>query len=241
MWVGITFAIYSVVMGVPLAAAIVFTIGFHEYCHLLMAHKLGMRTNGFNMIPFIGAMAFVPQGYKTLWRNALVSFAGPLGGGALAFITFGLSLLTGSTFLGAVAFWMAALNLFNLLPISFMDGGQLMNTITYSINRKAGLWIMVTTTILGTFFIGCLNPLIAILVGFFGLMLCRREYSNQKNFAEGKSWLCTPDFLNKPFPMSKKEIQKVALIWITSFVTLTAFCIILSHSSYSDVSLLLGR
>jgi len=241
MWIGITYIIYGFMMGWPLAAAVVFTIGFHEYCHLTMAAKLGMKTQGFILIPFVGGMAFVPSGYKTLWNQAQVVFAGPLGGGLMSFITLGVSFLVGSPFLGAVAFWMGVLNLFNLFPISFMDGGQLMNTITYSINRKMGLYLMVASTVIGTLGIACINPILSAFVFIFGFAHCRREYNNQKNMELGKSWLCTPDFLNKPFPMDKKEITKVSLIWSSSILILGTYCFFLYHSPLSNLSTLLAR
>lgn len=241
MWMGITYIIYGFMMGWPLAAAIIFTIAFHEYCHLMMASKLGMKTKGFTMIPFVGGMSFVTSGYKTLWDQALVVFAGPLGGGLMSFITFGTYLLTGNPFLGAVAFWMGVLNLFNLFPISFMDGGQLMNCITYSINRKIGMYFMMASTVIGSLMIGYVNPILSVFIFIFGTMHCLREYNNQKNLAFGKTWLCTKDFLNKPFPMNKKEIIKVSLVWFSSVLILSIYCFTLYHSPISNLSNLLAR
>jgi Zn-dependent protease len=241
MWMIVTLVIYGLMMGWPLAVAMVFTIAFHEYCHLLMASKLGMKTQGFTMIPFVGGMAFVPSGYKTLWRQAQVVFAGPIGGGLMSFITFGVYLLTGMPFLGAVAFWMGVMNLFNLLPISFMDGGLLMNTISYSINRKLGLYIMVTSTMIGSILISFFAPILSIFILIFGIMHCYREYNNQKNEASGKTWLCTKDFLNKPFPMNKKEITKVSLIWSSSVVILSIYCFLLYHTPLSNITTLLAH
>jgi len=241
LWMVITYIIYGFVVGWPLAAAITFTIAFHEYCHLIMAAKLGMKTKGFTMIPFVGALAFVPEGYKTLWRQAQVVFAGPIGGGLMAFITFGVCLWTGNPWFGAIAFWMGVMNLINLLPISFLDGGQLINTITYSINRKIGLYLMCASTVIGAILIGYFSPIVGIFIWIFGLMHCLREYNNQKYAALEMTWLCTPDFRNKPFPMNKKEISKVVIIWSISVLVLSLFCLFLHHSSYSNSSLLLDQ
>jgi Zn-dependent protease len=237
-WMGITFVIYSFLVGWPLAAAIVLTVSFHEYCHLLMAHKLRMKTKGFTLIPFIGGMAFISSNYKTLWRQAQVVLAGPLGGALLSFITFAIYLMTRSPWLGTVAFWMGVMNLGNLCPASFLDGGQLTNTILYSINRKIGMYVMFATTIIGSLLIGYINPILGIFVLIFGLLHCRREYNNQKNFELGNTWLCTEDFLNKPFPLNKKQIIKVALIWSISTLVLVIYCLILNHLHLSNTSLL---
>lgn len=240
IWVAITFVVYTLLMGWHLALATVITIGFHEYCHLMMAHKLGMRTQGFTMLPFIGGLAYVPGNYKSLWNQAKVVFAGPIGGGALAFLTFGVYLITGSVWFSTVAFIMAFLNLFNLLPLSFMDGGQLMNTISYTINRKWGLRIMIGSTILAFFGIVWFNPLIAAFVGILGFLHIRREFRNQKFMALGMPELCTSDYLNKPFPLNNKQIRNVAIIWISSVLILGLFCLFLFHSPLVDLSVLTG-
>lgn len=241
VWIASTYLIYSFIFGWSIAAAFVVAIGFHEYCHLLMAHRLGMPTRGFTMLPFIGGMAYATGQYKSLWNQAKIVFAGPIGGGLLAFLTFGVYLITNSVWFSTVAFYMAILNLFNLLPLAFMDGGQLMNTITYSINRKIGLRIAMGSTIVAVLLIGWFNPILAVFVGILGLMHIKREYRNQKFMAEGKSWMCTPDFLNKPYPLNKKQIRNVSIIWIVSILTLGIFCLLLAHSPLFNLSVLLGR
>lgn len=241
MWMLLTTVIYSFLMGWPLAMTIVFTIAFHEYCHLCMAHRLGMRTQGFTMVPFIGGMSYVPyEGYKTHWRQAQVLLAGPIGSAAMGFLWFGIYLLTGVPFFAAAAFWMGIMNIFNLLPISFLDGGQIMNCISYSTNRKVGLYLMLGSTLLGTLgIVWAGSYIVGLFVLIFGLLHCRREYRNQKYARLGMTWMCTSDYLNKPFPLNENEIKKVFFIWLVSVITITLFCIYLSNLGFSSFALLL--
>ena len=237
-WIGITFAIYAVLAGWPFALALVISVGFHEYCHLLMAHKLGMETEGFTMIPFVGGLAYVSSKYKNLWDKAKVLFAGPIGGGALALLTFVVYLATGVPFFAAVAFWMAALNLFNLLPLSFLDGGQLMGTVTFSINRKIGLWINIVSTVLAAALILYANPVLGIFVGILGAMQIRKEYRNQKLMAMGFPELCSEDFRKPPLALTKKQMLRVVGVWVATFLILGSFCLSLYKSPLTNISIL---
>src|SRR5262249_13198887 len=60
------------------------------------------------------------------WRNALISAAGPFAGGigALACLLYGNAV--DSDLLRALAYAGFLLNLFNLIPIGFLDGGHIL-------------------------------------------------------------------------------------------------------------------
>ena len=178
----ITFILYSLLIGWKIAALLVVAIVFHECCHILAAKVQGLKTRGMYLIPFIGGISFVGGPYKKLSQQAIVVLAGPFGGGVLAFLTFGLYVMTGISFLGFSAYLMGAMNLFNLLPLAMMDGGQLMNTISYSFNRKLGLKLQVISSILAVILLAIyLNPVIALFIGFLGYRSIKIEYLNQKN------------------------------------------------------------
>jgi Zn-dependent protease len=178
----ITFIIYSLLAGWQVSALLVIAIGFHECSHLLAAKILKLKTRGFYLLPFIGGISFVAERYKRLTQQAFVVLAGPVGGGVLAFFTFFLYIMTGIPFLGYSAYLMGALNLFNLLPLSMMDGGQLMNTISYSINRKLGFRLQVISSVLAVILLAIfINPILALFIAFLGYGPLKTEYLNQKN------------------------------------------------------------
>ena len=219
-WAIATFIIYNLVVGWHMALLVMVSVGFHELCHLMAARKLGLKTGGFYFLPFIGGISIVGK-YQKLSQQAKVVLAGPMGGGALACLTYLLYLMTGShyQFLGFSAFCMAALNLFNLLPLSMMDGGQLMNTISYSINRKAGFYLQLVSTVLAVIIIGYIRPILSIVVGALGFMPLLTEYRNQKNYQD-KSWLCTEAYLNLPESMSTRQMLKTGAYWLMTAAAL---------------------
>jgi Zn-dependent protease len=61
------------------------------------------------------------------WRNALVSIAGPLAGGLGALACLGYAEATDSRFWFALAYTGFFLNLINLVPIGFLDGGHVLS------------------------------------------------------------------------------------------------------------------
>ena len=68
--------------------------------------------------------------------NALVSLAGPVTGGVGAGVVLAVGEAQDSRFLLALAYVGFFLNLFNLLPIGFLDGGHLMRS--WSVLRRGG-------------------------------------------------------------------------------------------------------
>ena len=67
---------------------------------------------------------------------------GPVWGTAFALATGIAYYFTGLPVLAAAAGWMATLNLFNMLPITPLDGGRILNSIVWSIRSNLGLIYM---------------------------------------------------------------------------------------------------
>jgi Zn-dependent protease len=116
-------------------AVLVVVIAFHE-----AGHALGMRLFGFRdvrmfFIPFFGAaVSGRPRG-AAAWKEAIVSLLGPVPG-----IFLGLALLFFArrqpTTLAVTAIQsLLFLNVFNLLPFGFLDGGQFIERIIFSRHR----------------------------------------------------------------------------------------------------------
>lgn len=207
-----TFLVYTWLVNWKVAILLIIGVGFHEYCHLLAAKKMKLSTGGFFILPFMGGVAFVTERYKSYSQQSFVALAGPIGGGLLAAVTGLLWYLTKIPFLGQAAQWMAFMNLFNLLPLSFLDGGQILNTVTFSINEKFGVVCKVISTIVAIFVIFKLNPLIAGLVLVFGTAECWAEIKAWKAKEEGDDHLVPDHILNRPRPMSLSKL------WITNTV-----------------------
>jgi Zn-dependent protease len=223
------------------AAMLVVGVGFHELSHLWAAKKLGLKTRGFYLVPFMGGVAFIEGPYKRYSQQAFVVLLGPVGGGLLALATAGVYYLTGVPFLAAAATWMCYLNLFNLLPLSFMDGGQLMDTIAYSFNRTFGMVLHVISTAVAAVVLWYFNPVLAIIVTLLGGGSVFMEIRHWKAFREGKTYLCSDAYLNPPTSLSRKEMAMTALGWATTIVVLSVAMLLLKQNPMSNISTIIHK
>ena len=79
-------------------------------------------------LPFLGAYVALTRPPFDPWRNALVSLAGPFAGGigGVACLCYGNAI--DSNLLRALGYSGFLLNLFNLIPIGFLDGGHILRS-----------------------------------------------------------------------------------------------------------------
>ncbi len=137
--IGASVAVYSVMFTVEFALALVAVLMFHEYGHVRAMKKFGIPTKGFYLIPFLGGIA-VGDKAKTQWESLYISMMGPVYGLIMTAIFYVIFLITGSHFCGLVAATSALLNLFNLLPIHPLDGGQVVKALVFSRRNKIALF-----------------------------------------------------------------------------------------------------
>jgi Zn-dependent protease len=223
------------------AAMLVVGVGFHEMSHLWAAKHLGLRTKGFYLVPFMGGVAFIEGPYKRYSQQAFVVLLGPVGGGLLALVTAAAYYLTGLPFLAAAASWMCFLNLFNLLPLSFMDGGQLMDTVAYSLNRTLGMVLHVGSTLIAAVVLWHFNPVLTFLVCIFGGSSVLLEIRNWKAFREGKTYLCPDSYLYPPTALSKKQMAMTVAGWLSTVVILGGVYFVLSSVPAANLSTIIHR
>ncbi|RAT97691.1 site-2 protease family protein [Brevibacillus sp. Leaf182] len=130
---GITLWAYAVFYGWKFAVALVYLIFVHEMGHVIAAKRKGIATSPAVFIPFAGAfiaMKDMPRDAKT---EAYLAYGGPLAG-MIAFLpALPLYWYTQDPFWGLVIYLGAMLNLFNLLPISPLDGGRIVSVLSTKI------------------------------------------------------------------------------------------------------------
>ncbi len=119
---------YALIWGWRFGVGFVLLILVHELGHYVEARRQGLRPQLPVFIPFLGAYVALRDQPFDPWRNALVSVAGPVAGGvaALACLLYGVAF--DSDLLRALAYFGFFLNLFNLIPIGFLDGGHLLRS-----------------------------------------------------------------------------------------------------------------
>jgi Zn-dependent protease len=116
---------YSLVYGWRYAVGFVLLIFFHEMGHYLAARQRGLNVGVPTFIPFVGAWIQLKEMPHDVETEAYVGFAGPLAGTIAALACYWLARETGSGLLLALSYSGFMLNLFNLIPISPLDGGRI--------------------------------------------------------------------------------------------------------------------
>jgi Zn-dependent protease len=150
MWV------YAMMWGWWYAVGFVLLIFVHECGHLLVARRLGLRVGAPMFIPFVGALIMLKEMPRNAWMEAQVGIGGPMLGTVGAAVCYGIYCATGNGLFGALAYTGFFINLFNLAPIGFLDGGRIVTALS------PWLWL-VGTVIMGFMMFVHFNILLLII------------------------------------------------------------------------------
>ena len=121
---------YAFVFGWWYAVGFVALIFAHEMGHFLAARKRGLNVVLPTFIPFVGAWIELKEQPMNAETEAFVGIAGPMLGSAAAFVCYILARDSGSGLLMALAYAGFVLNLFNLIPLTPLDGGRIVSVIS---------------------------------------------------------------------------------------------------------------
>jgi Zn-dependent protease len=116
---------YALIWGWRFAVGFVALIFIHEMGHFIEARRHGLKASWPTFIPFLGAYVTIRGDRLNPWTNAQISLAGPIIGGVGATIFWAIGEQNGSELMQALGYAGFMINLFNLLPIGFLDGGQI--------------------------------------------------------------------------------------------------------------------
>jgi Zn-dependent protease len=132
-------AAYSIFTSWQFGVLLVLQLFVHEYGHVHAMKRTGMRVKGMYFIPFLGALAVTEDAFTSRRQQAYVALNGPLWGSLLTLLPLGAWLVTGEHFWATVASVWALLNLFNLLPITPLDGGRAISAFANSFSSNLGV------------------------------------------------------------------------------------------------------
>lgn len=132
-------AAYSILFSWKFALLLLLQLFVHEYGHVHAMRRTGMRVKGMYFVPFLGALAVSEDAFTSRRQQAYVALNGPLWGGLLTLLPLGVHAVTGEPFWAAVAAWWAIINLFNLLPITPLDGGRALSAFASSFSSSLGV------------------------------------------------------------------------------------------------------
>ena len=143
----ISVVVYAWVYGWRYAVGFVALLFVHEMGHFIAARQRGLDVGAPTFIPFVGAWIQLKQMPHDAETEAYVGMGGPLVGSAGALACYFLARHLGSEWqwLLAVSYAGFFLNLFNLIPISPLDGGR----ITAVLSPR--LWLLGVPVLIGIF------------------------------------------------------------------------------------------
>jgi Zn-dependent protease len=120
----LSLAVYATIWGWRYAAGFVALLFAHEMGHYVAARQRGLEVGAPTFIPFVGAWIALKDQPVDVETEAYVAIAGPVVGTAAALGVYLLARSEDSGLLLAISYSGLFLNLFNLLPISPLDGGR---------------------------------------------------------------------------------------------------------------------
>jgi Zn-dependent protease len=156
--------VYATLWGLPFALGFVLLIFVHEMGHAVAMQQQGIRAGAPVFIPFVGAVIAMRSLPRNAYVEAVVGIGGPLLGSAGALVCLVIGWISGSLFWYALASTGFLLNLFNLIPISPLDGGRIVGVIS------RWIWVAGYAVAIGVFFITW-SPMVVLilLLGLMGL------------------------------------------------------------------------
>lgn len=137
---------YSFIFGWWYAIGFVLLIFIHEMGHYIAAKQRGVNVGVPTFIPFVGAWIALKEQPVNVENEAYIGFAGPFVGTFAALIVYYFSRVYDSNLLLALAYSGFFINLFNLIPISPLDGGRISAVLTPRI------WFLGVPLLIGFFF-----------------------------------------------------------------------------------------
>ncbi len=139
---------YALLWGLPFAVGFVLLIFVHEMGHALVMQRLGIRAGAPVFIPFVGAVIAMKSQPKDAWVEALVGIGGPVLGSVGAAVCLLVAWGTGEPFWYGLAYTGFLINLFNLLPVSPLDGGRIVGVISrwlWAVGYAVGIGVLLVT------------------------------------------------------------------------------------------------
>lgn len=128
-------AMYASGWGWPFAIGFVLLIFVHEMGHAVWMRHEGIPAGAPVFIPFLGAVIAMKGLPRDAYVEAKVAIAGPVAGSLAAWAVLAAGLAFERPFLVTLGHTGILLNLFNLIPVSPLDGGRIAGVFT------RGFWI----------------------------------------------------------------------------------------------------
>ena len=157
-----SFGVYAALFGWQFGLGLVALLFIHEMGHVVVIRAKGLPASLPVFIPLLGAAVFMRRLPQSVRDEAEIAIGGPLAGALAGGVCYGVYLITDHRLWLVLAYFSFFLTLFNLIPVSPLDGGRVVGAISK--------WIWP----LGLVAVGVLfwytHSIILLIVGWFGLM-----------------------------------------------------------------------
>ena len=164
---------YALIFGWQFAVAIIYLLFIHEMGHLVAARRKGIKTTPAIFIPFMGAVIGMKEQPKNAATEAYLAYGGPLAGLISVIPALILYEFTGQPIWALVIMLGSLINLFNLFPVSPLDGGRIVGVLS------PNLWLLgLIGLAIYTYFFPSVLLIIIIILGVFSWWgRLREDYS----------------------------------------------------------------
>ena len=229
---------YSTRFGWPYSTGFVLLILVHELGHGYAARRLGLNVGAPIFIPFIGAFIALKDRPKSEFQNFVIGAGGPIAGTLGALVCLGLSFVLSRSLANlffALSYSAMILNLFNLMPIGFLDGGRMSAPI------KLSQWIVGWLTLVGGLAYALTQldwtpqpiALIVLFLGFVQLVLKIRKARKAEGVfvpqPVGADVAHEPVSGDSPAPLPRESNDSESMIATLVYFGLAALLIFLVH------------
>lgn len=235
-----SFAGYAAVYNWKFAILLMVALGWHESGHVWAMKRKGIKTKGFYFLPFIGGAAIAEEKCKSYWDNFYIAIMGPVWGAILAYMCMCVYLVTHAPMWAAATGFMCTLNLFNLLPIMPLDGGQIVKSTVFSITNKIGLYFLGFSFILSLLCFHFIHSGLFVLITIVGALDLYFEYRRYKRKLEipdtYDSKTDTYQFESYPDQMNKWQIKMAGSLYIGLIIILFSLLLSIKHLPGADMA-----
>jgi Zn-dependent protease len=168
----LSLGVLALAFGPAFGAGLLALIAVHEYGHLLFARREGIRASAPIFLGPLGAVIGLRQPLKNARQEAVIAIGGPVVGTAGAVACALLAGALGAGYLhrlllalAYVGFW---LNLFNLIPVTPLDGGRVVSALSRWANL-VGLALVAALLVVPALLGVAPNPFLVLILLLGGL------------------------------------------------------------------------
>ncbi len=172
----VSVAAYTLIWGLPFAFGFVVLLLVHEMGHVIQLRREGVKANAPMFIPFLGAVITARSLGENAVAEARVGLAGPVLGSLASAACIVIWQLTGNDIWRALAFTGFFLNLFNLIPVSPLDGGRAMAAMA------PWMWLLGLALMVGLVFV--LHSAFIVVFAVLGGLDSWRRWQNRRHGGE---------------------------------------------------------